>query len=166
MLVKVFIFTAVSSYPDLVHPSTLVTPSNPPPTLSYKLKETTDAVTAAQGEIKKLCRVPKKESAEAKAEWELEVTATKCKAQEAKVEMCTTAGYDYDLFCQLLKNEPHVQWDRITTEMHTKDPWQGIAGEKHNGLCMKTSESLEDCIITHKLAFFTCDAVERQKNYK
>jgi hypothetical protein len=38
-------------------------------------------------------------------------------------------------------------------------------GEKHNGLHMKTSALLEDCIMFHKLTMFTCDAAERQKHY-
>ena len=46
-------------------------------------------------------------------------------------------------------------------DMHTKDPWHGITGEKHTGLCMKTLVSLEDSIELHKLTIFTCDAAER-----
>ena len=74
--------------------------------------------------------VPKRESVEAKAKWELEFIAAECKAQEAKALVCTTAGHAYDLFRQALKNEPQTQWDHITMDMHTKDPWHEIVGEK------------------------------------
>ena len=64
-----------------------------------------------------------------------------------------------------LKDEPQTQWDHITTDMHTKDPWHGFMGEKHVSLCMKTSALLDDCIELHKLTIFICDTAERQKSY-
>ncbi len=88
--------------------------------LCKKLKETTEAVAAAWEEAKKLHKVSKNESKESKAEQELEVTAAKLRRNEAKVKRCTAVGHCYDLFCQLLKNKPQVQWDHITAEVHTK----------------------------------------------
>ena len=69
--------------------------------------------------VKKPRMVPKRESTEAKAEWELEVTTSKCKTQEAKALVSTTAGLAYNLFRELFKDKPQTQWNRITTEMHT-----------------------------------------------
>jgi hypothetical protein len=71
----------------------------------------------------------------------------------------------YDLFCKLLRDEPEIQWDRIVTDMHTKNPWEDIKGVKHNSLCGKLQESLTDCIEFHKLTVFTIDAVERLRYY-
>ena len=75
--------------------------------------------------IKKFSTVPKNESMEQKAEQELEVTAAKVRSAEAKAKRTTTIGACYDLFCQLLVDEPQVQWDHIVIELRTKDPWMG-----------------------------------------
>ncbi len=41
----------------------------------------------------------------------------------------------------------------------------GLNGTKHDGLCMKSTKSLEDCIMFHKITVFSVDATERQKAY-
>jgi hypothetical protein len=74
-------------------------------------------------------------------------------------------GVHYDLFRQLLADKPQVQWDCIIEDVHNKDPWTGLDGVKHPGLCMKTAQSLEDCIMFHKITVFSVDATERQKAY-
>jgi hypothetical protein len=71
----------------------------------------------------------------------------------------------YDLFRKLLRDEPEIQWDRIVTEMHTKNPWEDIKGARHNGLHEKSQQSLTDCIKFHKLTVFTVDAAQRLKYY-
>jgi hypothetical protein len=40
-----------------------------------------------------------------------------------------------------------------------------LDGHKNNGLRLKTSESLEDCITFHKRTVFLLDAAESQKYY-
>ncbi len=45
------------------------------------------------------------------------------------------------------------------------DPWTALDGHKNNGLRMKTTKSLEDCITFHKRTVFSLDAAERQKSY-
>ena len=67
----------------------------------------------------------------------------------------------YDLFCELLRDKPEIQWDRIVTDMHPKNPWEDIKGIKHNSLRGKLQQSLTDCIEFHKLTVFTIDAAER-----
>ena len=62
-------------------------------------------------------------------------------------------------------DKPQVQWDRIVFKVHSKNPWTGLNGKKHKGFCMKTSKSLEDCIMFHKLTVFHCDVAEQQKAY-
>ncbi len=71
----------------------------------------------------------------------------------------------YDLFRKLFMDDPRVQWDRIVKEVHESDPLTALNGQKNNGLRIKTSESLEDCITFHKCTVFLLDAAERQKSY-
>ena len=40
----------------------------------------------------------------------------------------------YELFRKTLKEDPELQWDRIVTAMHTKDPWEVLKGAKHDGI--------------------------------
>ncbi len=65
----------------------------------------------------------------------------------------------------MLRDEPKIQWDRIVTDMNTKNPWEDIEGVKHNGLHRKSQQSLKDCIEFHKLTVFTVDAAERLRYY-
>jgi hypothetical protein len=116
-------------------------------------------------DLKKPSKIPKKESEDEKAERQLELATCKLKYTEAYAKHPKVIGVCYDLFCQLLEDESQVQWDRITKEVHKKDPWTGLDGVKRKGLRMKTLNSLEDCIMFHKLTEFNCDAVERQKAY-
>ena len=109
--------------------------------------------------------LPKKVTPEQKVTRELEVTATKVKLMEANAVHAIAVGACYDLFCQLLADDPQVQWDRIVKEVHHNNPWTALDRTKHNELRMKTSESLKDCITFHKLTVFSCDAAERQKSY-
>jgi hypothetical protein len=59
---------------------------------------------------------------------------------------------------QLLADDPQVQWDHIVREVHKNNPWTALNGTKHKGLRMKTSESLQDCIMLHKHTVFSVDA--------
>ena len=83
----------------------------------------------------------------------------------AYTEHAKAIGVHYDLFRQLLADEPQVQWDRIVEDVHNKDPWTELDGVKHNGLRMKTAKSLDDCIMFHKINVFSVYATECQKAY-
>ncbi len=128
-----------------------------------------DAATVEQKklleEFKKLSKAPKKEVAENKAVREVELAATKVKLVEATAIHAIAFQVCYDLFPKLLADDPRDQWDRIIKEVHKSDPWTSLDGHKNNGLRMKTSESLEDCITFHKRTVFLLDATERQKSY-
>ena len=87
------------------------------------------------------------------------------KLKEASVVHATAIGGCYDLFRQLLTDDPQVQWDRIVREVHKVDPWTALDGMKHKGLRMKTSKLLKDCIRFHKRKVFSVDAAEQQKSY-
>ena len=99
------------------------------------------------------------------AERRLELAACKVKSDAAYTKHANAISVPYDLFRQLLADEPQVQWDRIVEDVHNKDPWTGLDGVKHIGLCMKTAKSLEDCTMFHKITVFSVDAAERQKAY-
>ncbi len=116
-------------------------------------------------DFKKFSKVPKKEVAENKRLREVELAATKVKLTEATAIHATAIHACYDLFRQLLADDPHDQLDRIVREVHKSDPWTTLDRRKNNGLWMKTSESLEDCITFHKRTVFSLDAAERQKSY-
>jgi hypothetical protein len=71
----------------------------------------------------------------------------------------------YELFRKTLKEDPELQWDRIVTAMHSKDPWEDLKGGKHDGIRRKTSKSLWECIDFHKRTIYSIDAVEQQRLY-
>jgi hypothetical protein len=116
-------------------------------------------------DMKKFVKVPKKETPENKVLRELEVVATKVKLAEASTVHATVIKACYDLFCQLLADDPQVQWDRIVREVHNNNPWIALDGTKIRGPQMKTSESLQDCITFHKRTVFSVGAMEWQKSY-
>ncbi len=49
--------------------------------------------------------------------------------------------------------------------MHSKDPWVGINGQLHMGLCAQSWLSFQDCIEVHKLIVFPADTTEKQCFY-
>jgi hypothetical protein len=115
--------------------------------------------------LKKLVKAQTGDKDPAKAKRLTEVKAVKVRLIKTKVAESTLACLAYDLFRKLLRYEPEIQWDRIVTEMHTKNPWEDIKGAKHNGLRGKLHQSLTDCIKFHKLTVFTINAAERLKYY-
>jgi hypothetical protein len=116
-------------------------------------------------DMKKFLKVPKRETAENKVRRELEVAATKVKLAEATAIQAIAIQACYDLFRQLLADDPRDQWDHIVREVNETGPWTELDATKVRGLQMKTSESLEDCITFHKRTVFSVDAVEWQKSY-
>ena len=72
--------------------------------------------------MKKFLKVPKRETPENKLARELEVAGTKVKLTKVSAVHTTTIRAFYDLFCQLLADDPQVQWDRIVREVHEVDP--------------------------------------------
>jgi hypothetical protein len=130
-----------------------------------KLLACTETLKKALEDLKKPSKIPKRESVDQAAERKLELAPCKLKSDAAYTEHAKAIGVHYDLFCQLLADEPQVQWDCIVEDVHNKDPWTGLDGVKHIGLCMKSAKSLEDCIMFHTITVFSVDAAERQKAY-
>jgi hypothetical protein len=116
-------------------------------------------------DFKKFSKVPKKEFMENKVTREVELAPTKVKLAEVTAIHAIASQACYDLFHQLLVDDPRDQWDHIVREVHESNPWTSLDGHKNNGLWMKTSESLEDCITFHKRMVFSLDAAEWQKSY-
>ncbi len=112
--------------------------------LDKKLVTCLESLKKVPKDLKKHSKVPKKESMEQKAEWELEGIAAKVRSAEAHAEHATAIGACYDLFHQLLAVKHQVQWDRIIMELQTKATLTGLDKSKYKGLCMKTCKSLED----------------------
>jgi hypothetical protein len=129
--------------------------------LNAATKDTLSATTA----LKKLAKAQTRERDPAKAKILTKVEAAKVRLINAKVAESTLACLAHNLFCKLLRDKPEIQWDCIVTEMHTKNPWEDIKGDKHNGLHGKLHQSLTDCIEFHKLTVFTVNTVERLKHY-
>ncbi len=122
----------------------------------------TFSVTTA---LKKLAKAQTGEKDPAKAKRFTKVEVAKVRLINVKVVESMLACLAYNLFRKLLRDEPKTQWDRIVTEMHTKNPWEDIKGVKHNSLRGKLHQSLMDCIKFYKLTVFTVDAAERLKYY-
>ncbi len=133
--------------------------------LREKLNTASESLKKNLEIMRKFLKVSKRETPEQKVTRELEVTATKMKAAEAHTVHVIAISACYDLFHQLLADDPQVQWDRIVKEVHNNNPWTALDGSKHKGLWMKTSKLLEDCITFHKLTVFSWDAAEQQKSY-
>ncbi len=50
-------------------------------------------------------------------------------------------------------------------EMHTKNPWIGVDGVSHKGICVRSWSTFLDCIDLNKLTIFLVDATEKQRYY-
>ncbi len=116
-------------------------------------------------DLKKFLKVPKKAAAENRVTRKLEAANTKVKLAEVTAIHTIPIQACYDLFCQLLADDPRDQWDCIVREVHKLDPWTSLDGHKNKGPRMKTYKSLEDCITFHNCTVFSVDAVERRKTY-
>ncbi len=49
--------------------------------------------------------------------------------------------------------------------MHTKEPWIGVNGISHKGICVRSWPVFLDCIELQKLTSFPVDAAEKQRYY-
>ncbi len=87
------------------------------------------------------------------------------KLVEAEIHEDAKLETVYELFRKTLKEDPELQWDRIMTEMHTKNPWEDLKGAKHDGIRGKLSKSLWECIDFHKRTIYSINAAEQQRLY-
>jgi hypothetical protein len=100
-----------------------------------------------------------------KEEQKLQITTVKEDLQKAREVAIAEITKTYELICNYFVGEARTQWDKITLEMHSKDPWFGVDGESHLGPRRRTWSSFLDCIELHKLTIFAVDATETQRYY-
>ncbi len=98
------------------------------------LKAASKVFLGATTALKKLAKAQHGEKDPAKAKRLTRVEAAKVRLIKAKVAESKLACLIDDLFCKLLRDKPEIQWDRIVTDMHTKNPWEDIKGVQHNSL--------------------------------
>jgi len=133
--------------------------------LDEKMTKWTKAVVTAAALVRKLMRIPSKET-EAQTTRRLSLwKAAEAELKKTQAQEAAEVGLVYDLFRKTLKEDPELQWDRIVDDMHAKDPWEDMRGAKHNGLRRKLVASFWECIDFHMLTVYSIDAVERQRFY-
>jgi hypothetical protein len=83
--------------------------------------------------------------------------------ESAKKEHGSAMAQTYKFLWNLLTGDLQGQWDCICHEMHDRNAWAGLNGEKHEGKCSHTWASFKDCLKLHKLMVFSADAAKRLK---
>jgi hypothetical protein len=122
------------------------------------------AVASLKAPVRRLTTAPPGEKPADKTVWLGKLEAAVNAVVEANVHEDAKLETVYDLF-RTLKEDPELQWDRIVSDMHTKDPWEDLKGAKHDGIRGKLSKSLWDCINFHKRTIYSIDAAEQQRLY-
>ena len=92
------------------------------------------AVASLKAPVRKLRAAPLGEKPTEKT---VRLEQLKCavdKLVEAEIHEDAKLETVYELFRKTLKEEPELQWDRIVTDMHTRDPWEDLKGAKHDGI--------------------------------
>jgi len=107
--------------------------------------------------------LPSNETRPEKEERKLQLTTVTEDLQKARAVAIAEITKAYELICNYFVGKARTQWDKITLEMHSKDPWFGVDGESHSGPPMRTWSSFMDCIKLHKLTIFSVDAAETQR---
>jgi hypothetical protein len=87
------------------------------------------------------------------------------KLVEAEIYEDAKVATVYEFFRKTLKEDPELQWDRIVTAMHTKDPWEDLNGAKHDGIHGKSSKSFWECVDFHKRTIYSIGVAEQQRLY-
>jgi hypothetical protein len=77
--------------------------------IDKKLLACSETLKRAINDLKKPSKVPKRESTDQAAEHELELAACKVKSDAPYAKHAKAIGVHYDLFRQLLADEPQVQ---------------------------------------------------------
>jgi hypothetical protein len=73
--------------------------------------------------MRKLRTAPPGEKPADKTVWLEQLKDAVDKLVEAEIHKDAKLVTIYELFCKTLQEDPELQWDRIVTAMHTKDPW-------------------------------------------
>ncbi len=62
-----------------------------------------------------------------------QIATLKEELQKAKKEAQAQIVKAYKLVCVYIIGEAWTQWDKVVTEMHTKDPWVAVNRVSHKG---------------------------------
>ena len=135
--------------------------------ISDDLLKQAKAVASLKAPVRKLRTAPQGEKPAEKTVrlGQLKVPIPIDELVEAEIHKDAKLATVYELFRKTLKEDPELQWDRIVTDMHTKDPWEDLKGARHVGIRLKSSKSLCECIDFHKRTIYSIDAAEQQRLY-
>jgi hypothetical protein len=135
--------------------------------ISDDLLKQAKAVASLKAPVRKLRTAPQGEKPAEKTVrlGQLKVRIPIDELVEAEIHEDAKLATVYELFRKTLKEDPELQWDRIVTDMHTKDPWEDLKGARHVGIRLKSSKSLCECIDFHKRTIYSIDAAEQQRLY-
>jgi hypothetical protein len=86
------------------------------------MQKVTKAVASLKASVRRLTTAPSGEKPSETTVWLERLEAAVVKLVEAEIHEDTKMATVYELFRKTLKKEPEMQWDRIVTYMHTKDP--------------------------------------------
>jgi hypothetical protein len=110
-------------------------------------------------------QVPPDESKEAKKLCEASMEQYKDILKAKKGTAIAITSQAYEMFHLFVVGDQRTHWDKIVQEMHTKDPWVGVDGVSHKGICFHSWSAFLDCIELHKLTIFPIDAAKKQRYY-
>jgi hypothetical protein len=123
------------------------------------------ALPAIRKEMAPFLQVPPDMSKEAKKRCEASLEQFKGILKAKKGTAIAVTGQAYEMFRLFVIGDQQTQWDKIVQEIHTKDPWIGVDGVSHKGICVRSWSAFLDCIKLHKLTIFPVDAAEKQHYY-
>jgi hypothetical protein len=123
------------------------------------------AVASLKAPVRKLRAAPPGEKPSDKTVRLEQLKAVVDKLVEAEIHEDAKVATVYELFRKTLKEDPKLQWDRIVTDMHTKDPWEDLKGANHDGIRGRLRKSLWECVDFHKRTIYSINAAEQQRLY-
>eukprot|EP00804_Cyclotella_cryptica_P015307 CCRYP_005411-RB/>CCRYP_005411-RB protein AED:0.38 eAED:1.00 QI:0/0/0/1/0/0/2/0/442 len=86
------------------------------------------------------------------------------KALEAvKLAVTTTGAKPFELYGNLLSDEPRQPWEKIIKAQVTHAPWEDIKGVPHTETPTKTWDSFDECVMFHLLQVFCHNTGEALK---
>ena len=71
----------------------------------------------------------------------------------------------FQLYANLLDDEPRSVWDKIVEDRTESEKWMDIYGEEQSGKTGKTYAAYLDCLLFHLQTVFKSDAAETQQKY-
>jgi hypothetical protein len=110
-------------------------------------------------------QVPPDKTEEAKKLREASIKQYKGILKAKKGTAITVTKQAYKMFRLFVVGDQQTNWDKIVLEIHTKDPWVGVNGAHHKGICCHSWLAFMDCIKLHKLTIFPINEAEKQHYY-